>query len=218
MSVMVGTVRRVLHQAVQLVLLVVMLAATLVLTMACGDGEDTIVVSDTATESQWATDHLERVNLHRYANLSGGLLWSEELAQVAFGHAQDMHQRQYFSHQSPDGENVANRVSESAYIVGVVGENIARGNESMAVVIDAWMQSDNHRRNMLFDDYRHLGAARWWGVLGAGLCCPGWQRRCHYHSNYSSRQRISKRPRPWLFFRLGRAVFRLLRLQVCYGV
>ena len=111
----------------------------------------------------------ELVNLHRYANLAGGLRWSDELADVAMKHAQDMYNRRYFSHDSPEGENIADRVAKSDYVVAIV-KNIARGDKPMASVIDAWMAMSYTGRTCCWMTIVDLGAARVTANTGCRVC------------------------------------------------
>lgn len=60
-----------------------------------------------------------------------------------------------FSHTRPDGR-AWSTVSSSAY-----GENIAKGHNSAAHVMAAWMTSDGHRANIMKASYGSIGVCAW---------------------------------------------------------
>lgn len=49
---------------------------------------------------------------------------------------------------------------------GLGGENIARGQADAQAVMDAWMNSDGHRANILNCDYKTLGVGVHFGSGG----------------------------------------------------
>ncbi len=93
----------------------------------------------------------------------------ETLAETARKHSDDMLRRGYFSHTSPDGKTVADRLREeepAAFrTMSRAGENIYMSYKldysdpkTMArVIVDGWMTSAGHRANILNPDYTHLG-------------------------------------------------------------
>ncbi|MEM7272953.1 MAG: CAP domain-containing protein [Actinomycetota bacterium] len=76
---------------------------------------------------------------------------------VADGHSEDMAARNYFSHDSPDGEGPGDRVDASGYPARGWGENIAAGYRTAADVVNGWMNSEGHRRNILNCSFEELG-------------------------------------------------------------
>lgn len=96
------------------------------------------------------------------------LRYHTELEASAQGHALDMKIRDYFSHENPEGQRSGDRIKETGY--GVVnaqecrcsykvylGENIAKGQTTVAQVIKEWMESPSHREAMLSKDYQEVG-------------------------------------------------------------
>jgi uncharacterized protein YkwD len=89
-----------------------------------------------------------------------------DLAQAARRHASDMVQRAYFAHVSPSGDSVGDRARAAGYgdpgDGWLVGENLAWGTGRRATpgwVVDAWLNSDRHRRIMLRPEYEEFGIA-----------------------------------------------------------
>ncbi|MFJ8860783.1 CAP domain-containing protein [Streptomyces sp. NPDC102451] len=89
---------------------------------------------------------------------------SASLTALAQDFSEDMAARDFFGHTDPDGATPWDRAA-AAGVQGLGGENIARGQADAQAVMDAWMNSDGHRANILNCDYKTLGV----GVhLGSG--------------------------------------------------
>jgi uncharacterized protein YkwD len=95
---------------------------------------------------------------------------NSRLDQAAQRHAQDMLARHYFAHESPEGHTVRERARDAGYDWRAIGENIAEGQLSVQEVMDTWMHSPPHRRNILDRDFRELGVG-----LALGRSGNGWQ-------------------------------------------
>jgi uncharacterized protein YkwD len=87
------------------------------------------------------------------------------LTDAATAHSADMLARGYFSHDSADGTPFSSRLvhyyPESPYGVWSVGENLewATGNVDAAIAVQHWMQSPEHRDNILRPRWREIGIA-----------------------------------------------------------
>ncbi|WP_407561444.1 CAP domain-containing protein [Streptomyces sp. 184] len=91
-----------------------------------------------------------------------------ELAKLAGDYSQDMAERGFFDHTDPDGNDPWERAQDYG-ISDLGGENIARGQADARSVMDAWMNSEGHRANILNCDFRTLGVGAhfadggpWW--------------------------------------------------------
>ena len=87
---------------------------------------------------------------------------SRTLARSARAHSLDMVQRRYFSHISPGGATVCERVRRMGYRAGGcrVGETIAWGTgkrSTPAELVRSFMNSAGHRRILLERRYREVG-------------------------------------------------------------
>jgi uncharacterized protein YkwD len=80
----------------------------------------------------------------------------ERLRRAARGHSEDMAERNYFSHDSPDGNTPWDRAEAVGY-PDPSGENIARGYPDARSVVNAWMKSAGHRANILNCDSKAIG-------------------------------------------------------------
>lgn len=81
---------------------------------------------------------------------------NERLHTAARSHSEDMAARDYFSHTSPDGDSPGDRAAAAGYDAWA-GENIAMGYESAEDVVEGWMNSEGHRKNILNCDFRTIG-------------------------------------------------------------
>ncbi|HYG65600.1 MAG TPA: CAP domain-containing protein, partial [Thermoanaerobaculia bacterium] len=70
---------------------------------------------------------------------------------------EDMLARTFYSHETPEGIKAWDRVRAAGYEPDIVGENIAAGHIEVSEVMDAWMYSPGHRRNILDVRLRDIG-------------------------------------------------------------
>ena len=71
--------------------------------------------------------------------------------------AKDMLQRQYFSHNDPDGNPPWEWLKKVGYDFQVAGENLAIGFLDSEEVFRAWMNSYSHRENLLNPRFEEMG-------------------------------------------------------------
>lgn len=93
----------------------------------------------------------------------GALKRSAELACVARAYAKQMKDGEFFSHTGDDGSSLADRVNAAQISWHGLGENIASGQATPAEVMDSWLNSEGHCRN-LFSDFSQLGVGYYRGV------------------------------------------------------
>lgn len=97
------------------------------------------------------------VNVERAKQGLSPLSIDWELARVAKYKSQDMHDRNYFSHTSPTYGSPFNMIKNFGISYKAAGENIAKGQKSAAQVVQAWMNSQGHRANIMSTSYTHIG-------------------------------------------------------------
>jgi uncharacterized protein YkwD len=110
-----------------------------------------------ANPEQVRSQMLARANAERAAAGLPPLVLDPRLSAAAQRHADDMLQRSYYSHVSPDGEDPAERVRRSGYTFRLIAENIARGPFTVNEAMDNWLASEEHRRNLLHPGFLNLG-------------------------------------------------------------
>jgi uncharacterized protein YkwD len=98
------------------------------------------------------------VNRERDEAGCGAVTTDERLRTAARGHSRDMATNDYFDHTAPDGSSFVDRAARADYPRdAAAGENIAYGYRTPADVMDGWMNSDGHRRNLLTCSHRTIG-------------------------------------------------------------
>ncbi len=107
---------------------------------------------------------IDLVNKERESRGFKALLFDAQLRSVARAHSEDMFQRGYFSHYSPEGQTVADRVLKAGIDFLVVGENLAYA-PSLELAHQGLMNSPGHRANILSPDFGKIGI----GVLDGGV-------------------------------------------------
>jgi uncharacterized protein YkwD len=94
---------------------------------------------------------------------NGGLPPLSENAQlnaIASARLKDMFDRQYFGHVAPNGEAVTDVAHKVGYPYRVLSENIASGMfGSDEKIVEGWMQSPGHRKNILLANIAEIGVA-----------------------------------------------------------
>jgi uncharacterized protein YkwD len=86
-----------------------------------------------------------------------------KLRQAAEGHSENMVRQSFFSHDSPDGVDMADRILRTGYAREQgwsLGENIAWGTGDLATAAEihrAWMRSPGHKANILRRAFREIG-------------------------------------------------------------
>lgn len=110
------------------------------------------------TDAQAVRDEmLQRVNAARAAEGVAPLAMNALLQEAAQAHAQDMFDRAYYSHESPEGTNAFDRVTAHGYKSMLAAENIAKNQFSVAQVMESWLNSPEHRDNIMDPDLKEVG-------------------------------------------------------------
>lgn len=124
--------------------------------------EETKTVKITTARSEtedWGMRVLELTNNIRAEHNLAPLIWDDALAAIAKKHCEDMAERDYFSHDTPEGKSPFDRMKESGIRYVYAGENIAAGHYSPEEAVNSWMKSDGHRENILSPNYKSLGVS-----------------------------------------------------------
>jgi len=114
-----------------------------------------------------------QINEEREERDLSRLRMDPELRAIANNHSQDMAARDYFAHESPDGDNFGDRYEVAGYQCRVSTDSgqFATGAENIAsrtthetnetelatAIVSQWMGSDGHRENILQKYWEHEG-------------------------------------------------------------
>jgi uncharacterized protein YkwD len=126
-----------------------------------------------------------QINKERKRLGLAALAWSDALSRIAVKHSRDMANRNYLSHDSPDGKDLSFRYRQGGYVCVIrVGKMVYTGAENIALshlynsmttengiayynwnsaqeivlrTVDGWMNSPGHRENILLPYWQHEG-------------------------------------------------------------
>lgn len=134
-------------------------ASILALSLTLGAG-----VSHACTQPQGAAameaELLGWINSQRKAKGLNSLTASNALKQTAQGHACDMAERGYFSHQRKGGPDLAARLRSNGYRFRAAAENIAKtGAPDPNRTARIWRESPDHWKNILNPSVTEIGVA-----------------------------------------------------------
>jgi uncharacterized protein YkwD len=79
------------------------------------------------------------------------------LKSAAQKHSVDMARKDYFSHTGKDGRSPFDRMTDAGYSFSAAAENIAAGQRTPADVVEGWMNSAGHKKNILNCTYTEIG-------------------------------------------------------------
>jgi hypothetical protein len=102
---------------------------------------------------------VDLANEDRNDNSLQGLTINPVLTAAAQAKANDMAEREYFAHVSPDGKNSWYWFREAGYSFLYAGENLAVNFSDSKDVEKAWMNSPTHRANILDGHFTEIGIA-----------------------------------------------------------
>lgn len=103
------------------------------------------------------TSLLDGTNSQRASNGLGALALNGQLNAAAQSKANDMAARDYWSHNTPDGATPWTFIVRAGYNYQAAGENLAYGFGTSSETISGWMNSPEHRANILNGNYADVG-------------------------------------------------------------
>ncbi|MGN8645999.1 CAP domain-containing protein [Gracilibacillus sp. HCP3S3_G5_1] len=109
---------------------------------------------------------VELTNEARSENGAEALQFDHDVANVAQNKSEDMADNNYFSHTSPTYGSPFDMLEEFGVDYTKASENIAAGQETPEEVVQAWLDSEGHRQNLLDPEVTHIGV----GFTADGNC------------------------------------------------
>lgn len=146
-----------------------------------------VVASSFMEVVDFQKEFLKRINKAREEGCKCGdvymppaepLTWNDRLQLAALGHAQDMSRNRYFSHVSKNGDRIKDRITAAGYTPAgfqtfTIGENIAYNQRTIREVMEAWLKSPSHCKNIMNPAFREIGIAMqnyyWVQAFGARI-------------------------------------------------
>ncbi|GAM58421.1 hypothetical protein JCM19231_4881 [Vibrio ishigakensis] len=141
-----------------------------------GSSETPIVPSPPAEDSEpvrqpdanFADQMLQAVNAKRATTQICGstempavpaLTWDHSLEAAAFAHSSDMANGDFLSHTGSDGNSPSDRISAQGYTWSAWAENVAAGQFGIDAVMNSWMASEGHCKNIMSANVTQMGAS-----------------------------------------------------------
>ncbi|MFB6365466.1 CAP domain-containing protein [Paenibacillus elgii] len=116
------------------------------------------------SQSAFANQVVNLVNQERAKAGLQPLASDSALTAMALDKAKDMYNNGYFDHTSPTYGSPLDMMRSYGIRYSYAGENIAKGQRSPQEVMNAWMNSDGHRKNILSPNFTKIGVAYYNGV------------------------------------------------------
>ncbi len=116
-----------------------------------------IGITSKSTKNEFETKVAQLVNKERSTRGLPLLKLSEEVSNVARVKSEDMRDSKYFDHNSPKYGSPFQMMKEFGIQYRTAGENIAKGQKTPESVMNAWMNSEGHRKNILSPNFREIG-------------------------------------------------------------
>ena len=110
-----------------------------------------------STSSSYEQQVIDLINEIRIQNGLSPLTENAALNRCAKAKSQDMHDKGYFSHQSPTYGSPFEMMKQFGITYRAAGENIAMGQTTPQAVVHAWMNSEGHRANILNASFTQIG-------------------------------------------------------------
>ncbi|SDM50226.1 CAP domain-containing protein [Sediminibacillus halophilus] len=107
--------------------------------------------------SQYEQEVVELTNQERAKQGLDPLEIDTELSKVAREKSADMARNGYFDHNSPTYGSPFDMMKQFGISYNTAGENIAKGQRTPEEVVNAWMNSEGHRKNILNGNFTHIG-------------------------------------------------------------
>ena len=111
---------------------------------------------------------IQLVNEERTKNNLPLLGQSSDLAEAASLKAEDMIAKKYFAHYAADGTTPWDFFKKVGYQYTYAGENLGMGFSDAESLVNAWMSSPKHKKNILNPAYREIGVAIQTGPIDDG--------------------------------------------------
>nr|WP_330404649.1 CAP domain-containing protein [Clostridioides difficile] len=107
--------------------------------------------------SAYQKEVVDLVNIERAKAGLNPLTLDSSISNVATKKSQDMIDNNYFSHNSPTYGSPFDMLKKFGISYKTAGENIAIGQKTPKEVVNAWMNSEGHRKNIMNPNFSKIG-------------------------------------------------------------
>jgi uncharacterized protein YkwD len=91
--------------------------------------------------------------------------WNDRLEAAAQSHSDWMNRNNTLSHTGANGSDPGDRITAAGYIWRTYGENVASGYPNEESVVEGWLNSEGHCKNIMNGNFTEMGVAvsgRYW--------------------------------------------------------
>lgn len=154
----------------------ILLVCSLLVFTSCGSdgGSEATEAEPSPPPTPSQAEILQKINAARAIGRScgaegffaaaGPLTWNNLLFDTAEIHGIDMHANDFFSHTGSNGLLVDDRGTNAGYVWAAIGENLAKGQQTLDEAVQGWIDSDGHCKNLMDPLYDEMGLH----VVGTG--------------------------------------------------
>lgn len=114
-------------------------------------------IDSNSSSADYVNEVLRLCNNIRVAQGLSPLTLNDQISKLADLKASDMSGKNYFAHQSPTYGSPFDMLKANGITYKAAAENIAKGYYTPQSVVDAWMESDSHKTNILSNKYTQMG-------------------------------------------------------------
>ncbi|MEM9909028.1 MAG: CAP domain-containing protein [Cyanobacteria bacterium P01_D01_bin.44] len=116
-----------------------------------------VATACTTQYSSFVTDLLSLTNDARASAGLDPLTFSYQLGQSAQTYAKEMADNDFFSHTGLNNSTFGQRIAGADYKFSAIGENLGAGFSTPEGVVNGWLASEGHRKNILNEDFTDIG-------------------------------------------------------------
>jgi len=85
--------------------------------------------------------------------------WNDTLEIAAQNHSNYMNKNNNLDHSGSDGSSAGDRINSAGYSWSTYGENIAVGYSTEKAVVEGWIKSTGHCKNIMNENFLEMGVA-----------------------------------------------------------
>lgn len=115
------------------------------------------IVINVANVADWEQKVAELTSQERTKHGLAPLKWDDKLGKMARFKSEDMAQLKVISHDSPTYGGLLELFAKFRVLYKMCAENVAQGQTSPEQVVESWMNSPGHRKNILTPQFTHIG-------------------------------------------------------------
>jgi uncharacterized protein YkwD len=130
-------------------------------TTSQGDQSSSVISKPTAELNDYENAVAAYINDYRVASGLNAIAYEPTLTYIAKYRSQDLMDRNYWSHYTPEGTTVFNLFKANGVKYKIGGENLGQATPadigSPEAFMNAWKNSSSHNANMLRNGYNYIG-------------------------------------------------------------